>query len=169
MFLLKLLCIAFAFGLIASCGNLVPGNNASSRRQSLELSRDDQIRFVVLDFVLTEWGGNDSDYEHFVSVAESDPSQELLNSLNVRWKRLRPFSESYVDQSKGSGGGVKDKVSDKRGVLWKVSEIKVLDTSTVDVTAGYYSSGLGAAVCKFRLRLEVEQWAIILKQSCQSS
>jgi hypothetical protein len=160
MHFIGLIFLALALSLIASCSDPTPPEPV--------LNREDEAIFVVLHTILDECGGNDASFEHFVSVSDGDPSPELIDRLNRRWIRLKPASASYLDK-KSAGWPFRDRISDNRGVVWQISAIRSIDESTIEVTAGYYASNLGAHHCDFRLRHVADKWEINAKQNCWAS
>lgn len=170
----------FSFLLIASA--LSPAFSQNTKQsapepirplaQTKELSDEDSIREVVFKKVIGPWMKefDSSLAAHFLETYyiavddDKDPSPELLERFSGLLRPVRKASESYVSEPEGNV--VKDKKTNKNGVLFTVSRIKWVNKNEVTLTAGSYIANMGSDGCRYSLKRVNGAWSIASKEEC---
>ena len=134
---------------------------------------EEEIRAVVLRKQIDDWFGPieaslahpkdsyESDatrslnfHEIYISVGETDPSDQLLLRLQVPGRTVRKLSASTGRPAP------RDKISHKLGILFVVGSVKWLTDHSAEVYGQYWCGGLCSAEYQHTLRLKDGHWTV---------
>ena len=94
---------------------------------------------------------------YFLSVGrDEDPSGEFMD----RFKGHRPPVER-VSQASTQAGGVADKKTGRRGIIFRVTDIKWISENEAEVEGGYLEGSQSASSNVYRVRFERDGWVVI--------
>jgi hypothetical protein len=93
---------------------------------------------------------------YFLSLdQDKDPSNEFME----RFKGTEPPVKKASQASK-SAGGVVDKETGERGLLFRITSIKRLGENEVEVEGGYFEAGQSASRNVYRVKHENGKWVV---------
>jgi hypothetical protein len=161
----RILFISIILVLFASC------KNNSIEPQS---SEDDDIREIVFRYQFASNGSGFADttakYYYLAIIivdsthrvtSSSDPSDDLMKRFISNTPQVRKYSQATIQP----GGGVYDKETGLRGLLFRVGQIRRVSENDAEVEGGYYAGGLNAEGDVFYLRKANSSWFIYRVQN----
>lgn len=93
-----------------------------------------------------------------------DPDDKFIK----RFKNNKPRVKKY-SACKSSIGGVIDKETGKKGIIFYATDIKWLNDEEVEVTGGYYIDGKGEKVSIYYVILKDGHWIVIGEKNISMS
>jgi hypothetical protein len=88
-----------------------------------------------------------------------DPDVEFLSRFDGYWKKVKKISDAEYDP----GSGIKDKVTNEPGLIFKIGPIRWLSENKAEVEAGYYAGNVSASCVSYILYKENNVWNIYYK------
>jgi hypothetical protein len=121
--------------------------------------QEDEIREAVIRYLAAGW--SEPDRVFFISIAGKDPSDQFLQQLKGFTNLIKKVSESKDVQEENSFfSHVRDKETDKPGVVFSVGRINWLTGSTAEVEGSYRCGGLCGGGSKYRVKRTGKKWVV---------
>jgi hypothetical protein len=122
--------------------------------------REDQVREALIYYLARGWTGNDRVF--FVSIEGRDPSDEFLLRLKKLKNPIKKVSESKdVPEEKGFFSHVKDKATDRPGVVFSVGKIVWVSKNRAEVEGSYRCGSLCGGGSRYRIKYELQKkWTV---------
>ena len=159
----KLLTIILCIGFVAC--------NGSSTQPTPDSSIDstaDNIREVSFRYLFAHKGpARDPNVKVFFlafsevivpvphSFGDTDPSDQFLSRFKLNTPPVRKYSQCNLALE-----GVFDKLTNERGVLFRVGPITIIDSLHAEAQAGYFVGGLGASGDILQLQKTDTAWVV---------
>jgi hypothetical protein len=86
---------------------------------------------------------------------ESNPSDELM----IRFAGHKPVVKK-VSEAVHKGGGVLDKKTGKKSIIFQVTSIQWLGETEAEVEGGYYEGNLSSSGNVYRVIYENKEWVV---------
>ena len=132
------------------------------------LNKEDAVREVVFryQFLHNESGQQQSAGIYFISVLLHSDTADIWNNGNPGTGLLarffnnkppvKPYSQCII-----SADGVKDRISGERGLLFRIGEIRWVDSTHAEADGGYFEAGLSASGNTYYLEKNSGQWIVV--------
>lgn len=132
---------------------------------------EDNVREVAFKSLIYETAAAQEGYRvYFLSIGLTwtddnhftykDPSDELMKRFAGRTPPVKEVSQSR----KGERGGVLDKSTGQRGVIFTVTDLKWISDQEAEVTCSVYKSGLNGFSDRYTLSRKNNQWRVTNKK-----
>ena len=156
--------VVIAILILMSASFAVQGQKSLDQK----LGRDDLVRYAILSKIIGPWlpGKDEPKRNVYIEIDGGNPSDELLFKLRKLDAHLKPWSEAYIDLEDGSS--VKDKKTNKQGVMLHVGKINWLGDDEAKASAGSYLGNMADNGCTFTIRRENDAWKIVSVKSVLS-
>ena len=137
-------------------------------------SEADNLREVAFKTLIYEAAAAQQGYRvYFLSLGNTwtndrpfaiDPSDGFMKRFEGRTPPVRK-----VSQSRSVKGEVRDKISDQRGVIFTVTDLKWISDTEVEAKCSVFKAGLNAYTDKYTLTKKNNQWKVTDKKSLSIS
>jgi hypothetical protein len=141
------------------CALLLLGAVGCQKMPETQADRDDEVRAAVFKYMFEQFTPElQADVEvYFLALgSRTDPRSELLE----RFKGHLPPVKKVSASSRLGTGGVRDRVTGAKGVIFNIGEVKWISDKEVIVTGGYYQGGEGAAGGQYHVTFEDREWVV---------
>ena len=141
------------------CGLLMMGAMGCKKAPITKEQREEDIREAVFRYMFEN---NDSEMQqdadvYFIAVgSREDPTQELL----ARFKGHKPPIKPVSAATHFGYGGVKDRASGAKGLIFTVREIKWLSDNKVLVTGEYFEDSDSRGGSQYTVSFENDRWVV---------
>ncbi len=124
---------------------------------------EDDIREAVFRYQFTDSSWCKPAQVYFLSVNNNDPGKAVIKRFQGHRPEVKPLSKCRIDKVWVRGRlpeSVMDRETGGRGLIFKASAIKWLNSSKVEVVGGYFADGLNSSRSTYTIELEKGHWGV---------
>ncbi len=145
--------------LFVLCTLMMVGGMGCKKAPITKEQREDNIREAVLRYMFENNSSamqQDADL-YFIAVgARTDPTQDLLKRFKGNQPPVKPVSAA----THFGWGGVKDRASGAKGLIFTVKEIDWISDTQVLVTGEYFEDSESTERSQYKVLFEDDQWVV---------
>jgi len=121
--------------------------------------RENEVRAALVRYLAQDWGGDDRVF--FISIEEKDPSDEFVARLKGFANPIKKASQSKnVQEGKTFFSHIRDKATDRPGVIFSVGRISWKSKNEAEVEGGYYCGSLCGGDSRYRVKYKDKKWQV---------